>query len=195
MVNRNNVAYNLTTWHGMADLSTLTAEEVRKQILEPCLQDRPIALCPANFKLGDTNIHTTAIMDTIHAKILKLGFKQICASIFTQFCLGCSHQPHAALEHILQTLIGPDGQPVSATVNKYYQQMMNATWPFTTQQRYAISVCDRFIQGLDKTLLPSFQQNYANHSALHDLDGAYQCRMFPVILSAAQEAEDTRNQI
>jgi hypothetical protein len=151
MMNRNNVAYNLTTWHGVADLSTLTAEAVRTHILEPCLQDGLIVLRPADFNLGNANIDTTAIMETIHAKILKLRFKQICASIIN------SNQPHALLEHIWQTLIRPNGQPVTATVIEYYQRMMNAARPFATQQRYAIIVYDRFIQGLDKTLLLLFR--------------------------------------
>jgi hypothetical protein len=195
MINGNNIAYNLMRWHGVADLSTLTAEAVRTQILEPYLQDGPIMLRPTNFNLGNANIDTTAVMETIHTKVLKLGFKHICGSIFTQLCLGYSNQPHAALEHSWQTSIGPDSQPVTATVIKYYQQMMNAAWPFASQHHYAISVCNMFTQGLDKTLLLLLQQNYANHSTVHDLDGAYQCRMLPVILAAAHEAEDARNQI
>ncbi len=73
--------------HSVADLAILTSEEVRAQILEPCLQDGLIALRPANFNLGNANIYTTAIMESIHAKILKLGFKQICTSIFAQLYL------------------------------------------------------------------------------------------------------------
>jgi hypothetical protein len=91
--------------------------------------------------------------------------------------------------------IGPNGQPVRATVIDYYQSMLNAARPFATQQCYAISVCKRFIQGHDKILLPSFQGTYLNHFVVHDLDGAYQHRMLPVILAAAQEAEDAKNQI
>ncbi len=165
-MNGHGAAYNLTTWHGVADLTALSSKEVRVQILEPTLQDGPIALRPADFNLGDVNIDTNAIRKTIHAKNLKLGFKQICASIFTQLCPGYSDQPHAVLEHIRQTSTGPDGQPVTATVIEYYQRMMNAIRPFATQQRFAISGCDRFIQGLDKTLLPSFRRLYPNHSAV-----------------------------
>ncbi len=158
MVNWNNQAYNLTTWHGAADLTTLTSDKVCAQILEANLQDGPIVLWPADFNHGDANINTTAIYKTIHTKILKLGFKQICASIFTQLCPGYSHHPHALLEHIQQTSIGPDSQPITATVVEYYQRMMNVVRPFATQQRYTISICDRFIQGLDKTLLSSFRR-------------------------------------
>jgi hypothetical protein len=133
MINGNNVTYNLTTWHGMSVLLTLTSKEVCTLILAPCLQDGPIALCPANFNLGDANIDAITIHKTIHAKILCLRFKQICATIITQLCPGYSNQPHAVLEHICQTSTGPDGQPVTSTVIEYYQCMLNATHPFAMQ--------------------------------------------------------------
>ena len=190
MLNGHGAAYNLTTWHGAADLSLLPRDQVRTLILDRCLQDGPIALSPADFNLGEANIDTVTLRASIHAKIWRLGWRQIMTSIFTQLCPGYSDQPHAVLDHIKQTSIGPDGQVVTASVIEYYQRMLNAARPFATQQQYAISVCDRFIQGLDRSLLPSFRKNYPNHSMAHDLSGSYQRRMLPIILAAAQSAED-----
>ena len=190
MINGNGVAYQLTTWHGAADLSTLSRDDVRTLILEPCLQDGPILLRPADFNLGEVNIDPTTIRESISTKILTLGFRQICASVFTQLCPGYSDQPHAVLEHIRQTTIGPDGQPVTATVVEYYQRMWNAARPFVADHTYAISVCDRFIQGLAPTLIPAFRRYYPMHSVVHNLAGAYQRQQLPIILAAAQAAED-----
>ena len=190
MTDGNGADYNLTTWHGVADLSTLIADEVRTRLLEPTLQDGPIALRPADFNLGEANIDVGSIRESIQAKILRLGFRQICASIFVQLCPGYSDQPHAVLEHIRQTSVGPDGQLLTTSVLDYYQRLLNASRPFLAQERYPISVCDRFIQGLDRTIIPSFRKMYPSHSLVHDLAGSYQRRMMPVILSAAQAAED-----
>ncbi len=126
----------------------------------------------------------------IHAMILCLLFRQICASIFVQLCSGYSNQPHAVLEHIYQTSTGSDGQLVTATIIEYYQRMLNAACPFATQACYAISVCNPFIQGLNKTLLTSFQKMYPHHSTIHHLSGSNQHCMLPVILAAAQVAKD-----
>jgi hypothetical protein len=158
--------------------------------LEPCLRDGPITLGVADFNLAEANVDAETIRDTIQAKILKLGFKQICSSIFQQLCPGYSDQPHAALENIRQSAPGPDGQMVTASVIEYFQRMMNAVRPFATKQTYAISVCDGFIQGLDRRLLPCFQRMYPAHSTVHNLNGAYQRQQLPVILAAAQAAED-----
>jgi hypothetical protein len=82
--------------------------------------------------------------------------------------------------------MGADGQPVTASIIEYYQRMMNAAHPFAMQQQYAISVCNCFIQGLDCTLMPQFWKNYPQHSSTHDLSGAYQHQMLPIILAAVQ---------
>jgi hypothetical protein len=145
MVNSVGVNYNLTSWLGADNLSTLTCEEVCAQILEPCLRDGPITLGVADFNIAKANVDAETIRDIIQAKILKLGFKQICTSIFQQLCPGYRDQPHAALEHICKSSPGPDGQMVTASVIEYYQRMMNAAKPFATKHTYAISVCDWFI--------------------------------------------------
>jgi hypothetical protein len=79
---------------------------------------------------------------------------------------------------------------VTATVIKYYQHMLNTAHPFMMQACYAISVCNCFIQGLNKTLLTSFQKINPHHSTVHDLSGSYQHCMLSVILAATQAAKD-----
>ena len=87
MVNGVGANYNLTSWLG-ADDRGLTRDEVRSQILEPCLRNGPITLGVADFNLAEANVDAETIRDTIQAKILKLCFKQICSSIFQQLCPG-----------------------------------------------------------------------------------------------------------
>ncbi len=190
MVNSMGVNYNLTSWLGADDLSSLTREEVRAQILEPCLRDSPITLGVADFNLAKVNVDAETIHDIIQAKILKLGFKQICAFIFQQLCPGYIDQPHAALEQIRQSAPGPDGQMVTASVIEYYQRMMNAARPFATEHTYTISICDRFIQGLDQRLLPCFHCMYQEHSTVHNLTGVYQRQQLSIILAAAHDTKD-----
>jgi hypothetical protein len=144
----------------MANLALLTRDQVRATMLKPSLQDGPIFLSPTDFNLGDASIDAITVRENIHAKIIRLGFKQIAASIFVQLCPGYSNQPHAVLEHILQTSMGANGQPVTTSIIKYYQRMMNAAPPCATQRQYAISMCNHFIQGLDCTQMPQFRKNY-----------------------------------
>jgi hypothetical protein len=70
MVNGVGGNYNLTSWLGAADLSTLSCAEVCKNILEPCLCDGPILLSVVDFNLAKANVNAKMICDTIQAKIL-----------------------------------------------------------------------------------------------------------------------------
>jgi hypothetical protein len=74
MVNGSSVTYNLTTWHGAANLAQLKCNQVRATILKPSLQDGSILLSPTNFNLGDANINAITIHENTHMKILRLCF-------------------------------------------------------------------------------------------------------------------------
>jgi hypothetical protein len=192
MLNGNIVTNNLTTWHSAADLSTLTIKKIHTQILEPCLQDGPIALCLTDFNLGNVNIDISN-MQVEPCQELETWL-QADMHIYFYATVPRLQQPasHCPQAHSPK-FTGPNGQPVTVPNIKYYQCMMNTVRPFETQQRYSISICDRLIQGLDKTLLPSFQQLYPNHSTVHNLGGSYQCRTLPTIFAAVQAVEDDRN--
>jgi hypothetical protein len=62
MVNSAGANYNLTTWHGAADLCTLLLAQVCALILDPCLHDGPITLKAANFNLQDVQVNDTLII-------------------------------------------------------------------------------------------------------------------------------------
>jgi hypothetical protein len=79
---------------------------------------------------------------------------------------------------------------VTASVIEYYQRMMTAVRPFATEHTYAISICNWFIQGLNRHLVPCFRCMYQAHSTFHNLNGAYQRAQLPIILAATQAAED-----
>ena len=88
-----NANYNLTSWLGADDLSAMTRDEVRTQILEPCLRDGPITLSVADFNLAEANVDAKTICNTIQTKMLKLGFKQICASSSSSSARGTAISP------------------------------------------------------------------------------------------------------
>jgi hypothetical protein len=189
------VANNLTTWHGVDDLSTLSIADICLLILDVVIQNGPIALLHADFNLGEANIDSNGLVEKIHAKILKLGFNHIAHSIFAQLCPNYSDQPHAALDLIQQSGISPDGQLVTSSVIEFYQCIMNASRPFQSQRTYPVSICDVFIQKLDHRITASFQKNYPAHATTHRLDTTYQRQQLSIILSAAQSAEDEVRQV
>jgi hypothetical protein len=82
MTNGAGAAYVLTTYHGPADITSMTAEQILVDIINPCLQRGPISLSRANFNLQEANTDSTTIKDQLINKILVLGYASICASVF-----------------------------------------------------------------------------------------------------------------
>jgi hypothetical protein len=74
MVNGHGSDHNFTTWLSSNDPGTLTPAQVCADTLEPCLHDRPITFCAADFNLNGVQNDNTLIGETIQAKILKIGF-------------------------------------------------------------------------------------------------------------------------
>ncbi len=190
MTNGAGAAYNLTIFHGTADLRTLTEEQVRAEILDFTLQDGPVELQPASF--GDTSTQTDslALRAEIESKILCLAYKTICSTLFIELCPGYSNQPHVALDHIHQLHSDHDGNSVVSSVQSFYQQLMSASHPFSSQRDYPVSVCARFQDGLDPRLITGFRCLFPQHSTVQSLNATHQWKTLQEMLQAAQQAED-----
>ena len=190
MTNGAGAAYNLTIFHGTADLRTLTEEQVRAEILDFTLQDGPVELQPASF--GDTSTQTDslALRAEIESKILCLAYKTICNTLFIELCPGYSNQPHAALDHICQVHSHCNGNSVVSSVQSFYQQLMSTSRPFSSQHDYPVSVCAHFQDGLDRDLITGFHRLFPQHSTVQSLNAAHQWKTLREMLQAAQQAED-----
>ncbi len=182
MVNGNNVAYNLMTFHGAADLQTLSPADVKAQNLDNMLQDGPVEFQPANFGLMNARTTSEALRAKIDSKILHLVFATVCTTLFLELCPRYSNQPHAALDHIRQVHIDHKSNQVASLVQSYFQQLMSAARPFTNQQDFPISVCAKFMEGLDQRLIMGFRRNFPQHSVIQPLDATHQQKILQVML-------------
>jgi hypothetical protein len=141
MVNGAGGGYNLVTYHGADDLCTLQRKEVQATILDQTLQDGLYGLQPVSFNLTTARTDGTSLQSKIKGKILRLTYLTICNTLFLELCPGYSNQPHAALDHICQVHYDCEGNQVVSSVQAYFQQMMNASRPFSSQREFPISVC------------------------------------------------------
>jgi hypothetical protein len=195
MTNGAGAAYVLTTYHGPADITLMTAKQFLVNIINPCLQRGPISLSHANFNLQEANTDSTTVKDQLINKILVLGYASICTSVFAILCPGYSNQPHAILDHIRQASPRPDGQIIVASVHEFIQHFISASRPFAAQKTLPISICDHIIHNLDRRIIPSFHKLYSDHSMPHNLDGAIQRKKVQEILAATQQVEDEVHQV
>jgi hypothetical protein len=190
LVNGNGMQYSITTFIGPGDLRTLSPPEVRAQILDLMIQGDPLNLLPPSFNMRSARTDSIALRMVINQKIIRLVSPTICNTLFTELCPGYSSQPHAALEHICQVHTDAAGNQVISTVQAYFQQLMSAACPFSSQQSFPVSVCQRFMDGLNPRLLTGFRRCFPDHSIIQAFDGSHQRRTLQLMLKATQQAED-----
>jgi hypothetical protein len=141
LLNGNGMQYSITTFIGPGDLRTLSPPEVRAQVLDLMIQGNPLDLLPPSFNLGSAWTDLIALQMEIDQKILCLVSPTICNTLFTELCPGYSSQPHAVLEHIGQVHTDAASNQVVSTVQAYFQQLMSAAHPFSSQRSFPVSVC------------------------------------------------------
>jgi hypothetical protein len=110
--------------------------------------------------------------------------------LFLDLCPGYSSQPHAALDHIRQVHTNREGNQVVSSVQSYFQQLMSAARPFTNQRDFPISVCAKFMEGLNNRLVTGFWKNFPSHSIVQPLNATHQRKTLQEMLQAAQQAKD-----
>ncbi len=190
MVNGAGVGYNLVTYHGADDLRTLQSAEVQATILNLTLQDGPYDLQLASCNLTTARTDSALLRSAIKGKILRLAYATICNTLFLELCPGYSNQPHAALNHICQVHYDCDGNHVVSSIQVYFQQMLNALRPFSSQQEFPISVCQKFQDCLDPCLFTGFRRFFPDHSVIQSLVSTQQRKILQQMLQAAQQVED-----
>jgi hypothetical protein len=190
LVNGGGGQYCITRFVCPSDLQMLSPQYVRAQILDLTIQGNPLDLLPPSFNVPSARMDSIALQMEIDQKILRLTMPMICNTLFTKLCPGYSSQPHAALEHIWQIHTDAAGNQVVSTVQAYFQKLMSAARPFSSQRTYPVSVCQWFIDGLNPRLLTGICHCFPDYIVVQGLDGSHQRRTLQLMLKAAQQAED-----
>jgi hypothetical protein len=153
-------AYNLLTFHGPADLRTMSPAEVQAQILNVTFQDGPVDLQPSKFNLSSARTDSSEMRSDNEGRIVRLASATVWHTMFLEFCPGYSMQLHAAIDHIRQVLTDRGGNQVVSTVQAYFQQLMGAARPFSGQRDFPVSLCARFQDGLDTRLQTGYRRYF-----------------------------------
>ncbi len=82
------------------------------------------------------------------------------------------------------------GNPFLSSVQSFYQKLMSASRPCSSQHDYPISVCARFQDSLDPRLITGFHRLFPQHSTVQSLNTAHQRKTLQEMLQAAQQADD-----
>eukprot|EP00956_Cyclotella_meneghiniana_P034895 scaffold109224_cov64-Cyclotella_meneghiniana.AAC.1 len=179
----------LTTFHGAADLQTLSAVEFKDQILHHVPHEGPITLADAPFGVANASIDDTSAMEIIEKLYLKIALPTIENSVFRTLCPGYTNKPHAALEGLCQSVKDEEGNVTTVTVSQYFAMIQNAIRTFANMDEYPVDVCRIFIDGLHEDIKGFFVDLYPEHAAPHPLNARSQRKSMETILTKATTAE------
>jgi hypothetical protein len=153
-------------------------------------QDGPFGLQPAQFNLSSARTDSTEMRSDIEGKILRLASPTVWNTMFPELCPDYLMQPHAAIEHICQVHVNRDGNQVVSMVQAYFQQLMGAALPFSSNREFPVSLCACFQDGLDTCLQTRYHRYFPQHSIVQLLNAAHQQKTLQAMLQAAQQAKD-----
>ncbi len=130
LTNSNNIAYNLTTFNGAADLQTLSASDVRHDILEETHQDGPFDLLEPAFNLPSCKTDSTIVYNYLKTLVVRLASNTVHKQLFYVLVPGYSMEPQTVLDHIWQSYINENGGTIHLSAQVYYTTSLNAIQSF-----------------------------------------------------------------
>jgi hypothetical protein len=181
---------NLTTFHGAADLRTLSVDQLTADILAHVPQGGPILLGESQPFVNSATIDDTTAWESISRAILKLAVPTVERTIFETLCPNYSAQPHAAVEGISQVTIDTEGNIQVLPVAQFHSVLQRASQPFASKAMYPVDLCSLFMRNLHDDVKAVFQELYPSYVDPVPLDGRTQRTTLAIILRHATNAEN-----
>lgn len=189
VLNGNNVPRNLTTFHGVADLRTLSVEQIQTDILSQVFQDGPVDLVPGAFNVNQATTDELTVRASLNKAVLRLSLSTIEASVFEALCPNYTNKPQAAVESISQSRLDAEGNPVTMSIATYHTMLMQAARPFFNQREFPIDLAKHFIDGMHTDIRNVLQETYPRINEPHDRASRAQRLAIQQILLSATRAE------
>jgi hypothetical protein len=158
--------YNLSTFHGPQDISTLLADEVRRQILDITHQDGPFELLAPAFNLSLCRTKSDRIYGKLKTIVVKLASPTIHDQLFLVLVPGYLVEPHMVLDHIWQNYTNAEGVQHRLGAQVYYTTFLNTIWSFYDLEEYPIDIIGIFLAHINPTYASGFWSNYPNHGKI-----------------------------
>ena len=195
LANGAGAAYTLTSWIGPADLRTMAAAEVQRDILGYTHQDGPYDLLAPSFNLTSCRTDSTAVYGELKSLVVRLASDTIHQTMFMELVPGYSIEPHNVLEHIWQCYVDADGNTVKLGAQVYYSTFLNAIRSFYDLEEYPIDLAGIFQDHIDPSLKNGFRVHYPSYGQTRTRAAQQQRTILVDMLNALIKAENDLNHI
>ena len=155
----------LVTWHGAADLRTLTVDQIRTDILDNVTYDVPIGLSESAFNVTNATIDEVSILEDTHKRILRMARKTVLKNVFEYLCPNYTARPQAAVENVWQMGTDKEGNTITVSIAIYTQRFWSALRPFVNMETWPIDACRVYLDHMHADIISAMQEIY---TAFHD---------------------------
>ena len=181
--------YNLTTFHGAADLRTLSVDEIRRDVLSQVFQDAPVELVEAAFNLATVSTESTSIQARIKNDILRIAMKTIEHAIFESLCPNYTMEPQAAVESVFQVAKDNEGNEITHTVANYYAYLFASARPLLHQRNLPVDLVSIFIKNSHPDIQNVLKETYTRLNDVRSREKRFQCSELSIVLKLMISAE------
>jgi hypothetical protein len=109
LTNERGMAYNLTAFNGATDLRTLSAGEVKQDIINNSHQDGPFDLLKPAFNLTSCKTNSLVVYSNLKTLVVKLASNTVPEQFLAVLVPDYSMEPQTVLDHILQSYFDKKG--------------------------------------------------------------------------------------
>eukprot|EP00956_Cyclotella_meneghiniana_P029594 scaffold72230_cov36-Cyclotella_meneghiniana.AAC.3 len=183
------VARNLVTFHGAADLRTLSVEEIRRDILSLVFQDAPVELVEAAFNLATVSTDSSGIQARIKNDILRIAMSTIEHAVFESLCPNYTMEPQAAVESVFQITKDAEGNAITYTVAQYYAYLFAAARPLLNQRTLPVDLVGIFIKNSHPDIQNVLKETYPKLHDARSREKRFVCSELNVVLKKMIAAE------
>ena len=183
------VVCSLVTFHGTADLHTLSVKELWTVIIEEGPYNCPIDLTTARNFPTEATIDDEICYENIIKKIFCMVLEPILKDLFDQLCLNFSTKPQAHVEEVNMIVVDSDGNSNVLTIDSYNTRFWAAIWSVVFEQMWPIYCAGQFSWGFHPDLRNKVEATYPDWHQQHPHDSLSQKTAFSLILRFAATAE------
>ena len=180
----------LSTFLGVADLRTLSVDEVQRDILHQTHQDGPYDLLAPSFNLTSCRTDSQTVYGELKSLVVRLASETIHDTLFRVLVPGYSIEPHNVLDHIWQSYVDADNKAVTLSAQAYYTTFLNAIRPFYDLEEYPIDLAGIFQDHINPSLQKGFRTHYPLYGQTRSRTAITQRNILTDMLTALIKAEN-----
>ena len=183
----------VVTYHGKADLRTLSAVEFEDQILNVRDQKGATALVAPAFGAGVATLDTETKVDELHKPVVGSCRGCLQNNIFKTICPNIAYRPSMTLDNVKQVKEDANENKIRIPMNEIFIRMVNASVT-VMHYNFEVDLVQHVMDNMDPEVKTHLEGTYTGHLGVRARDKITQICALQV-LQLQSHAEQSESQV